>query len=204
VHCALGHDLGPPDRTDVSQRVADAANAASNAAQDEMRHLHAVNRALVDAGRPAEVGRADALGGIALGPLTQAELQNLVTRERDLAAAVDAAYAGLGPGLADVLGHAPDHSGFPAALYDLLNGIDPSHYIRAVPVAPGDDLVDSLLELSDHLYRVVVEILASWFPDEDALPAGRGLAIDAMTGLDEVNRLLVTRGALPAFTAVDA
>ena len=138
VHCALGHDLGPPDQSDVAQRVADAASAASTAAQGEMRHVHDVNRALVLAGRSPELGRAPSIAStsgtdIALGPLTRAQLENLAAREGDLAVAVDARYARLQPAMADLLDPLPDHSGFPEALHDSLDGIDPSHYLRATP-----------------------------------------------------------------------
>ena len=209
MHCALGHDLGPPDQSDVAQRVAEAANAASTAAQGEMRHVHEVNRALVLAGRSPELGRAPSIAStsgsdIVLGPLTRAQLENLVARERDLAVAVDARYARLQPAVTELLDPLPDHFGFPGALHDSLDGIDPSHYLRATPRPAADDLEQSLLDLSDHLYGVVVEILSAWFPDEDAVPSGRGLAIDAMNGLDQVNGLLVARGLLPPFTPPEA
>ena len=51
IHCALGHDQVPADPGEVAQLVSEAAASAAAVAQDEMRHLHGVNRVLVSAGR---------------------------------------------------------------------------------------------------------------------------------------------------------
>jgi hypothetical protein len=99
-----------------------------------------------------------------------------------------------------VLEPPPDHSHLPAALETELEGIPPSEYLRAIPREPSDGLEGSLLELSDRSYRLLVGILQTWFAHEDEFFDGRTLAIEAMTALDMINRLLVERGALPTFT----
>lgn len=220
VHCALGHDLEPADGEAAAQHVAQAAGAASALAFAEMRHVHDVNRVLVRAGRPPELGRAssvrpDSGPKIALGPLTIDQLERLVGRERALASAVEDRYAALrravesSPGVFErellaeimsVLGRDPNHSQLPAALEKELDGIPSSRYLRAVPRAPSDDLEQTLLDLSDHCYRLVVGILRIWFEHEDELFGARGQAIGTMTALNTVNRLAVQRGLLPPFT----
>jgi hypothetical protein len=50
VHCALGHRLDAADEGATARHVAEAAQAAAVLAQDEMRHVHNVNRALVQPG----------------------------------------------------------------------------------------------------------------------------------------------------------
>jgi hypothetical protein len=220
IHCALGHALDPADASPTAEHVAAGARAAAVAAQDEMRHLHGVNRALVRAGRSPELGRASSIGlssgsDLALGPLRLEQLERLVEREHDLAKAVDARYARLRPAVAAptpvfdgelldemrrLLHPPPDHSGLATALRDELTGVPPKQYLRATPREPVDDLERALLDLSDHSYRLVVEILESWFAHEDELIGGRGQAVDAMTSLDMVNQVLVRRGVLPPFT----
>ena len=54
--------------------MANAAQTAAVIAQDEMRHLHNIHRALVHAGRPPQLARASSIrlnsgSDIALGPL---------------------------------------------------------------------------------------------------------------------------------------
>ena len=105
VHCALGHDQDPAGAGTTAQRVADAAQAAAAMAQDEMRHLHDVNRALVDAGRPPQLARALSIprtsgSDVAFGPLNLEQLDRLIERERELASAVDERYARLRPAIA--------------------------------------------------------------------------------------------------------
>src|SRR6266545_3983545 len=158
VHCALGHDLGPTDAGATAQRVADAAQAAAVIAQDEMRRLHNVNRALVHAGRLPQLARASSIplnssSDVALGPLSFEQLERLVERERELALAVDARYARLRPAVAPpnpvfegdllaemtgILDQPPDHSQLPAALQKGLEGIPPRVYLHATPHEPSD------------------------------------------------------------------
>jgi hypothetical protein len=150
---------------------------------------------------------------IPLGPLSRPQLERLVDRELELARAVDERYARLRAAVAttpalfdgDILAavnealDAPDHSRFAADLKQKLDGIPPSLYLRATPHAPTDDLEEGLLDLSDHCYRLVVEILGIFFAPENQVVTS-GHTIDAMNALDKVNRLLAGRGLLPPFT----
>ena len=197
-----------------------SAHAAAVMAQNEMRHLHNVNRVLVHAGRPPQLARALSIprnsgSDVALGPLSLEQLDRLIEREREVATAVDERYARLRPAIAPpnpvfegellddvtrVLDSPPDHSHLPAALETELEGIPPSEYLRAIPREPSDGVEGTLLELSDGSYRLLVGILQTWFAHEDEFFDGRSQAIEAMTALDMINRLLVERGALPTFT----
>jgi hypothetical protein len=220
VHCALGHDLDPAGAGATAQNVADAAQAAAATAQDEMRHLHSINRALGRAGRPPQLARASSIPGnsgseVALGPLSLEQLERLIEREDELATAVDARYArlrrafaspdlgfegGLLDEMARVLDPLPKHSQLSVVLHEKLERIPPSEYLRATPHEPKDQLEVTLLELSDRSYHLLVGILQTWFAHEDEFFGGRDQAIDAMKVLDMINGLLVERGALPAFT----
>ena len=220
IHCALGHDREPADDGAAAQHVAQAANTAAAAAFSEMRHFRVINRALVHARRPPQLGRAssirrDSSSEVALGPLTSQELERLLEREREIASAVDERYARLRRAvesptpvfegellseLISVLSPGPDHSRLPSALTEELEGIPPSEYLRATPREPGDEFEQRLLELSDHSYRLVVGNLRIWFEDEDdEVFTARSQAVDTMNGLNMVNRLVVERGLLPAF-----
>jgi hypothetical protein len=141
VHCALGHRLDAADEGATARHVAEAAQAAAVLAQDEMRHVHNVNRALVQAGRLPQLGPASSIrrnsgSEVALGPLTLAQLERLVERERELASAVEERYARLRPAVAppnplfegDLLEEIRraldpdlDHSRLPAALEEELH-----------------------------------------------------------------------------------
>ena len=220
VHCALGHDLDPADTGAAAQNVAAAAAKASAFAQIVMIHLPSLNEALVRANRPhLELVRASSIRAtsgaqIPLGPLSRTQLERLVDRELELARAVDERFARLRdavatPGLfdGDVLGAvdealaAPEHSGFAADLKQDLDGIPPSVYLRATPRDPTDDLEAGLLDLSDHSYHLLLEILGIFFnPENQLLNAGQTIA--AMKAVDKANRLLVGRGLLPPFTPV--
>jgi hypothetical protein len=152
---------------------------------------------------------------IALGPLTSKELERLLEREREIASAVDERYARLrlavesptpmfeGELLLEVisvLSPDPNHSQLPFTLKKELEEIPPSEYLRAIPREPGDELERRLLDLSDHCYRLVVGSLQIWFEHEDEVFTARGQGVDAMNGLNMVNRLVVERGLLPALT----
>jgi hypothetical protein len=166
-----------------------------------------------------QLGRASSIrrnsgSEVALGPLTLAQLERLVERERELTSAVEERYARLRPAVAPpsplfegdlledirrALDPDLDHSRLPAALEKELQGIAARDYLRATPHEPGDDLEERLLDLSDHCYRLLVEIVQVWFAHEGEF-FGRSEAVDAMEALDKVNRLLVGLGLLPAFT----
>ncbi|MDQ4082449.1 MAG: hypothetical protein M3123_06130 [Actinomycetota bacterium] len=219
IHCALGHDTPPPPGS--SPRVPQAAQAAFGLALSEMKHFHRLNQVLTLAGRRPQVGRAssiseDSASEIPLGPPSTTELQRLVDREREIAAAVDRRYAALCSVLASqpplfdgelldeltaLADLCPDHSTPLGDLRKNLEGIPPSEYLRATRRVPGDDLERSLLELSDGHYGLVVGIVRAWFAHEDELGGELfGRAVSAMDGLNAVNGLLVARGLLPPFT----
>jgi hypothetical protein len=221
VHCALGHDLAPVEGDAEGKHVAQAAQAAFAAAFSEMRHVHEVNRVLVRAGRSPALERApsirpDSGSEIALGPVTIAQLERVVERERALASAVDERYATLrravesSPVLFEpdlqseftsVLSPDPDHSQLPAALEQELDEIPPSRYLRAIPRPVSGDLERTLLDLSNHCYRLVVAMLRIWFEHEDEILDARDQATGTMTALNTVNGFAVQRGLLPPFTA---
>ena len=208
VHCALGHDLDPADDTAEAARVHDAARAASSSAFAEMRHVHVVNRALVEGGRSAQLDRASSIQpgsgpAIPLGPPSPEQLERLVEHEREVSSAVDERWERLRSALASdpVLGkELPTHSGLAAALYRDLEHIPPIQYLRATRREPTDEIERSLLDLSDRYYALLVATLQIWFDHENELPGIRSQAIGTMTKLDGINRMLVERGLLPSFT----
>jgi hypothetical protein len=221
IHCALGHDLPPADSGATAQHVHDAAQAAFVLALGEMHHLHRINLALTHAGRPAQVSRASNIAGvsvaeIALGPPCAVELERLLDREHEIAAAVDAKYARLHPAVASqhplfegdvlermsvLLDPSPDHSTPLGALEEQLESVNSDDYLRATPRDPANPLERSLLELSDRYYALIVATLQAWFAHEDQLGTELpGRAFATMDGLHATNGLLVERGLLPAFT----
>jgi hypothetical protein len=199
--------------------AATAASPAAALAQDEMRHLHGVNRALGAAGRPPQVGRATSITGesmseIALVPPSPAHLEGFLKRAREIAAAVDRRYARLRPAVAPeatlfegdaleqmsfVLDPGPDHATPIDSLDENLGGLKPESF-RAAARDPADDVERTLLRLSDRYYGLIVSTLEAWFAYESELSGIlRGRALSLMDGLDEINGALVGRGLLPRF-----
>ena len=80
-----------------------------------------------------------------------------------------------------------------------LDGIPAGQFLRATPHDSADELGHSLLELSDRFYGVLVDVLESNFATGGLF----GTARSTMRGVHEINRLLVQRGLLPAFTPLD-
>ena len=223
IHCALGHDQTPAEPGEVAQRVSEAAASAAAVAQDEMRHLHGVNRVLVAAGRIPCVARAVSITGdsgaeLALVPPRLAEAEHLLERLRAVAAAVDERYARLRPAidaehavlngsaleqLSFLLDPAPDHSAPVEAFAAKLEGLAPHQYLRATRHEPGDELERRLVVLSDSHYGLVVATVEAWFANEDRLGGVlRGRSTSLMDGLNEINSVLVERGLMPPFTQV--
>jgi hypothetical protein len=139
------------------------------------------------------------------------ELERIADREHEITEAVDERYARLRSAvtspdspfagelqeeLAGLLDPGPDHSDVPTLLRTELYGIPPSVYLRATPQDPEGELERSLLGLSDRFYGVLVDVLP------DALRGFSPTAVSTMRGVHEINRLLVERGVLPAFTPV--
>jgi hypothetical protein len=212
VYCALGHDGG---------KAGPAAQVAFGLSLRAMKQLRRVNRVLVAAGRPAQVGRASGVrtpsgGELAFGPLSRTQLEHLVDREEALAAAVDARYELLRPAVAprtavfedELLFDATfavevglEHGSAVADLYTNLHGLTPAEYLHASRTEPANDLERALLAVADRHYAAVVETVAAAFAHDDAL-GGQLLqrAMSTMDLLNEILRLLVAQGLLPTFT----
>jgi hypothetical protein len=186
-----------------------------------MFHLTAVNRALVEAGRSPQLGRAtsissDAVAETALGPPSRAELERLLARGKAIASAVDQRYWRLRPavtshpmfegGLLDelkaVIDDGATHAGGFAALRDSLGDLGPADFLRATRREAADAFEQRLLELCDRTYGLILAALQERFAQEDFFIAGtfRGFAVSAMENLDGINRVLLQRGLLPPFT----
>src|SRR6266508_3786727 len=222
VRCALGHDLETAEGGATIKEGREAAGAAFVLAQSEMFHLKGVNRGLVDAGRSPQFGRAatiasDSTAEIALGPPTSAQLERLLEREHAIASAVDERYAHLRPAVtadpvfdgdlldelrAVIVDDGPTHAAAVAILRDSLGHLAPTAFLRATRREPRDAFERRLIDVSDGSYGLTVAALQEQFAQQDLFVAGtfRGLAVSAMEGLDEINRVLVQRGLLPPFT----
>jgi hypothetical protein len=219
---ALGDDLEPDEGGATTAQGHDAAGAASALAQGQMFHLARINSGLANAGRSAQLGRAaaistDAVAGIPLGPPEVAQLERLVEREEEIAAAVDWRYARLRPAVtsdpvfegqlldelrAVIVDDGPTHATAVAGLRDSLGDPPPPGYLRATRREAADGFEQRLLDVSDWSYALILAALGEQFAQQDFFAAGsfRSLAVSAMGGLDEVNLLLVQRGLLPPFT----
>ena len=221
VYCGLGHDLEPFDGSDTARRVALAAQEAFNLAMREMRSLQRVNRGLAVGRRPPQLGRATSVAAasgheLRFGRLGPAELEGVVARERDLAAAVEAKYASLAPvvespdpsielDLVDQLGLilalGADHTGPLESFESQLAGVPPSALPRITRHDPTTDFERRLLELSDGYYASVVATVHTWFAhEEEGSGSLRSPALAAMEVLNAVNALLAQSGLVPAFT----
>lgn len=221
VHCALGHDLEAEEGGPTTDQGSQASAAAASLAQGEMFRLKDVNRALVAAGRSAQLGRAASVAApsgttIPLDPPSRAQLERLRRREDDIAAAVDARYQWLRPAVTSgagfdnsllttirsVVDDGTTHAAALASLRDALGDVAPAFFLRAIRRDPNDAFEQRLLDVSDRGYQSIVAALGESFAFDDGF-AGAGftqLAVSGMTTLDEVHRLLVQRGLLPPFT----
>jgi len=218
VFCALGHDLEADEGGATTDEGRNAASAASTLAMDEMFRLKNISFGLVDAGRFAQLGRADSISSdasaaIALGPPSAAQLERLLEREQAIAAAVDARYSRLRPAVTSnpvfeeaildqlrriIVDDGPTHASALAPLRDALGAVAPATLLRATRREGVDSFERRLLDVSDRSYRLVLAALQERFaPQASGSPT---LAVSAMEGLDGVNRVLVQRGLLPPFT----
>lgn len=222
VGCSLGHDLEPEEGGATTTQGRDAASAASALAVDQMFHLRRVNVGLVDAGRSARLERAtsissDSVAEVVLGPPSLAQLQRLLDREEAIAKAVDERYARLGPAVTSdavfegellnelrsvIVDDGSTHAAAVATLRDSLGNLAPGQFLRATRREATDAFEQRLLDVSDRFYRLVLAALQERFASQEFFVAGtfRGLAVEAMEGLNDSNRVLVQRGLLPAFT----
>ena len=217
VRCALGHDLDAGEGGATTKQARAAADAASLLAQGEMFHLRGINLALVEAGRSAQLGRADSISSdsspaTALGPPSLAQLQGLLAREQAIAAAVDERYTKLSPAVTSapvfdgalltqlrsgIVDHGPTHVAALASLGESLGTLPPAGYLRATRRDAADDFEQRLLEISDGNYALTLAALGEQFGRQAGFSP---LAVSAMTVLDNVSRVLVQRGLLPPFT----
>ena len=222
VCCALGHDLEADDGGATTEQGRSAAATASSLALDEMFLLKAVNRALIAAGRPARLDRATSVvrpsgQEMQLAPPSPQELEGLLEREEEIAAAVDALYVGLEPAVTTdpvfeddlldevrslVVEQGSHHSAGVASLREAFGDVPPACFLKAMRRDTTDPFEVRLLDVSDRAYATVVTALREAFSQDDGFVAGtfRNLAVSAMATLDEVNRLLVHRRLLPPFT----
>src|SRR4051812_22494139 len=212
VSCALGADLPPEEGGPVTDQAGEAARTAVSLAFAEMRHLSRVCRALVDAGRSPSLDRAVTVTGPAgvldLAPPTVADAPALIAREEALAAAVDWGYARLAPsatvvdGVQDLLQDGATHTNAAAGLRRALGDPPPADAVRVRRRTTDDAFEQRLLDAGDRGYALVVAALREWFGQPDPFVGGgfRQLAVQAMQHLEELDRLQVQRGLLPAFT----
>ena len=217
VCCALGHDLDAGEGGATTKQGRDAAGAAFALAQGEMFHLKGVNLGLADAGRATQLGRAASISSgsvaeTALGPPGQAQLERLLEREAAIASAVDERYTQLRAAVTSepvfegdllselrsvIADHGPTHAAAFATLRDSLGDLPPAEFLRAVRREGADAFEGRLLAISDRSYGLVLAALQEQFAQ---LAPFSALAVSAMEGLDEINRVLVQRGLLPPFT----
>jgi len=224
VQCALGHDLEAEDGGATTDEGRSAAQAASILAQGEMFRLKDTNQALLAAGRSAQLERAgsvaDATGSeLPLAPPTRAQLEQLLQREDAIAATVDARFDRLRPAVAtagvfdgdlldtlqSLVHRGTTHTEGVAALHEAMGDVAPAFFLRAVRRDPHDVFEQRVLDVADRGYQSVVAALRESVADHGGDPfvggTFQGFAITAMTGLDDVHRLLVSRGLLPPFAA---
>ena len=219
---ALGYGLDDASAGGTTAgTVSDAANAFSNLAQTEMAHLRRINFALAGVGRDARMDRAarlpdDPARAISLEPPDLTQLRSLVVREQAIAAAVDARYAKLTPAVTSapvfdddhlpglrqvIVDDGPVHADAVKAVTDQLAGLTPEVFLRATHRDTTDPFEQSLLDVSDRAYGVVVGVLSEQFDQakSEPLAALSPLAFPSMQTLDGICRLLVQRGLLPPF-----
>jgi hypothetical protein len=100
-----------------------------------------------------------------------------------------------------IVENGPTHVDGLAELQTALDGLTPAEFLRAIRTTVNDSFEQRLLDTNDRTYGLVVSAVRGTFdPDFAVSGAFRGIAIAAMTTLDESNRLLVQRGLLPPFT----
>src|SRR4051812_4590754 len=223
VSCALGHDLDEADGGATSDRGREAAAVAAQLAQSDMFHLSRLCRALADAGRIPALDRATSVPApdgtlLPLGAPDAAALGHLLAREDALTAAVDARYTRLAPAVTTapvvdgdlldtlrglIVDHGPRHATGFAALRDALGDPPQPGSLRATRREAADSFEQRLLDAADRGYGLVVAALRNGFGQSDPFAGGsfRQLAVSAMLHLDDLHRLLVQRGLLPAFPA---
>lgn len=220
--CAFGCGLEPEELGAAGAGDGEAASVAASMALTQMFRFRDLNEALVAAGRDAQVGRADAVEGasgppVPLVPPDAAGLADFPGRESAIARAVDwrvarltaavttaplagdASLDGVRAALDGVTPLADDVAGLLGAVGDAR----PADLVVVSGRAPDGAADERLLRVGDAVYRLVVSALANRFAQTDFFVAGvfGRLAVDAMSSLEDVHRLLAVRGLLPGFTS---
>jgi hypothetical protein len=222
LYCALGHDLPAEDGGATTQQGSDARDQGFILAEGAMFRYKALQLALVEAGGSPELARAtsissDSVAEIALGPPSAAQLGRFLARAQAIASAVEERYAKLRPAVtsdpvfegpllehlrAVVVEDAPTHTAALVNLRTLLPDDVPAGLLRATRRQANDAFEQRVLDASDRIYHLVLSTLREQFEHRDFFISRsfRFLAEKEMTSLDDITRLLVQRGLLPAFT----
>ena len=222
LYCALGHDLSAEEGGASTQQGGDARDQGFLLAQGAMFRYKALQLALAEAGGSPELARAtsissDSAAEIPLGPPSPAQLERFLVRARAIASAVEERYAKLRPAVtsdpvfegpllehlrAIVVEDAPTHTAALENLRTLLPDDVPAGLLRATRRQATDAFEQRLLDASDWIYHLVLSTLREQFEHTDFFISRsfRSLAEKEMTSLDDIARLLVQRGLLPAFT----
>ena len=152
-----------------------------------------------------------------LVPPDAAQLERFLARAQAIATAVEERYAKLLPAVtsdpvfedpllehvrAIVVEDAPTHTASLVDLRTLLPDGVPAGLLRATRRQASNAFEQRMLDASDRIYDLVLSTLREQFEHTDFFVARsfRSLAEREMTSLDDINRLLVQRGLLPAFT----
>ena len=222
LYCALGHDLPEGDGGAATQQGRDARDQGFVNAQAAMFRYKALQLVLVEAGGSPELGRAASIPSgsgaeIPLGPPTAAHFQRFLERAQEIASALEERYARLRPAVtsapvfegpllehvrAIVVEDAPTHTAGLVNLRTVLPDDVPAGLLRATRREANDAFEQRILDASDRIYHLVLSTLREQFEHTDFFVSRsfRFLAEKEMVSLDDVTRLLVQRGLLPAFT----
>ena len=223
VSCALGYDLDGADGGPADGPGRAAAAAAKNEADFLMLRVAALVRALSPlrptGGFDRAIEIADASGTkISLEPLADqpaGQLDDLVGREKAIAAAVDARYARLIPAMAvgasgedafsddlrKVVQNGTNHASAAAAVLDPLDGQPIADLLLATRFAR-TDAEKALSQASDRTYWLLTGDLANFYGSLGGGDPGvfRSAALNAMDILNLLNAAMVHAKLLPSFT----
>lgn len=227
AHYSLNAPLRlPANPTDVTRRIATAAQEVFSVAVDEMRHLRWANEALALLGAEPSLGRADRIGRsldqpFTLQPLTPDRLDWFIEVEKPsqvVGTGVDGMYVRLHTSIDHqpelfperdrlvhllklIIDEGDDHFHRFLAVKSDLSGLSPDEYLRALAEDAGSPATQGLRDLADQNYAVLLGALHTAFGLGDQ---GGGVIIEqarrAMFNLHETNHLLAARGVAPRFS----
>jgi hypothetical protein len=222
LYCALGHDLPADDGGATIRQGSAARDQGFLLAEGAMFRYKALQLALVEAGGAPELARAtsissDSVAETPLGPPSPAQLERFLERAEVIASAIEERYAKLQPAVTSdpvfegpLLEHlraifvedAPTHTAALENLRTLLPDGVPAGLLRATRRQAKDAFEQRILDASDRIYHLVLSTLREQFEHSDFFISRsfRFLAEKEMTSMDDITRLLVQRGLLPAFT----